>query len=196
MYPNLDRFLDRDWVGVGHFLIAAVFVAAAAGLMVITFGGGSSRARRDGGGVAAPAVAAPSVKVRTVAAGEAFTVAGASFTVIDRPRAGWARRAVAAAPAPGRRLVVSAVEVVGRGRPHFDPALLSYLVRGPGGSLYAPVKSGIVGPNSISETRGLGRGESAEERLLFSLPNSVRRPILAIQPAATRALEVRVPLAQ
>ncbi|MBS1886683.1 MAG: hypothetical protein JSU06_05785 [Actinobacteria bacterium] len=195
MYLILDRFLDRDWVGVWHFLGALALFAAAAALLFVTIGG-ASEGGRTAAQVAPPRVSPPRVRVRTVAAGESFTVAGAAFTVLDGPRAGWARHALAFPHAPGARLVVAAVDVVGRGRAHLNPALLSYLVRGPGGALYAPLRSGVVGPNSISQTRGLGSGEKAQERLLFSLPKSVRDPVLAIQPAATKALEVRVPLAR
>jgi hypothetical protein len=194
VYLIYDRLLDRDWVGVWHFLAAAAVLAAAAGLLFVTIGGGGPGGEPTVIDGATPRIPAPQVQVRRVAAGEPFTVAGAEFTVVDGPTAGWARRALAGQAAAGHRLVVAAVDVVGRGRRHLDPTLLSYLVRGPHGSLYAPLRSGVIGPNTISETRGLQAGEAAEERLLFSLPKSLRRPVLTIQPAATQALEVRVPL--
>lgn len=186
--------LDRDWVGVWHFLAALALCAAAAALLFLAIGGGGPGSADTSTEVAAPRIPPPHVAVRQVAAGEELTVAGAGFTVVDQPTTGWARRALAGQAPAGSRLLVAAVEVVGQGRRHLNPNLLSYLLRGPDGALYAPLRSGVIGPNSISETRGLGAGERAEERLLFAVPKSVRDPVLAIQPAPTGALEVRVPL--
>lgn len=187
--------LDRDWEGATHFLLALLLASAAATLLFASFGGGSS-----GDSALAPAAspvadfsAAPT-PVRRAAPARPFTVAGASFKVLPDPGDGWARAAVARPAAPGQRLVVAAVEVVNHSRRQFNPGLLSYLLRGPKGALYSPRRAGVVGPAGLGLASGLPRGTTAEERLVFAVPRGFRHPVLALQPAATRALEVRVPL--
>jgi hypothetical protein len=183
-------------VGVPHAVLATLMAAGAAALLFVSIGGNDS-GDRPAAPVSRPSAGeTPAIAIRRVDAGEGFTVAGAAFRVVASPGAGWARTAVASAPGTDRRWIVAAVEVRNLDRRGFDPGLLSYLLRGRGGMLYAPERAGVVGPNSLGTATGLRAGEVAEERLLFRVPASLRRPVLAIQPSAERALEVRVPLAQ
>jgi hypothetical protein len=186
--------LDRDWEGATHFLLALLLAGAAVTLLFASFGGGTP-------GEAVPEAATPvghfsaaPTPVRHETPTRSFTVAGASFAVLPDPGGSWARTAAARPAAPGQRLVVAAVAVVNRSRRQFNPGLLSYLLRGPGGALYSPQRAGVVGPAGLGLASGLPRGARAEERLVFSVPARFRHPVLALQPAATQALEVRVPL--
>jgi hypothetical protein len=187
--------LDRDWEGASHFLAALGLCAAAVALLFVSLGGGSPEgATTAPGGAAAPATAR--IEIRRESSDESFAVAGASFLVRGHPQAAWASSFRARAAKPGQRWVVAAVEVTNDSRPGFNPGLLSYLARGPHGALYAPLRAGAVGPQGLGLASGLPAGARAEERLVFSLPDSLRPPVLAIQPAPTRALEVRVPLGE
>ena len=187
-------FVDRDWAGVSHLVAALLLCAAAAGLLFVSLGGDSSGSALLPGAGAAPTAPAPRLAVRHEPAGSAFEVAGASFTVDVNPTAGWAGSIRARQPRRGQRWFVAAVAVVNGSRHGFNPGLLSYLARGPHGALYAPLKAGAVGPQGLGLASGLPAGSRAEERLVFSLPAALRHPVLAIQPAPARALEVRVPL--
>jgi hypothetical protein len=190
----MDAFAYRDWTGASYFLGALLLLAAAVALLFVSLGGGA--ATRAGAPVASGtgAGAAPEIVVRRKAVGRPFEVAGASFSVDANPAAGWASTAQSREAKPGQRWVVAAVEIVNHERRAFNPGLLSYLARGPRGALYAPVRAGVVGPSGLGEASGLPAGAGAEERLLFSLPKSLRHPVLAIQPSPTQPLEVRVPL--
>ncbi|HUC00343.1 MAG TPA: hypothetical protein VMS11_10995 [Solirubrobacterales bacterium] len=185
---------DRDWVGVPQILTALLLGGAAAVLLFASFGGGTGRPGSDLVAARTGAPAPAPIAVRHERAGERFEVAGASFLVARRPLGAWggaARRLVAPR---GERLLVIAVTVVNRGRHAFNPGLLSYLVRGPEGTILAPLRAGAVGPNGLGRTGGLPLGAAAEERLVFALPDRLRDPVLAIQPSPVRALEVRISL--
>ncbi len=185
--------LDRDWEGAPHFLAALGLCAAAAALLFVSLGDGSSDGVTAPVGGAAPAAAAP-IAIRREEPGRSFEVAGASFLVRGHPQAAWASSFRDRAAKPGQHWVLAAVEVTNASRRGFNPGLLSYLARGPRGALYAPLRAGAVGPQGLGLASGLPVGARAEERLVFPLPDSLRHPVLAIQPAPTRALEVRVPL--
>jgi hypothetical protein len=187
--------VDRDWAGVSHFVAALLLCAAAAGLLFVSLDGDSSGSSVLPGSDPAPAAPPPRLEVRHQAAGSAFEVAGASFTVDVAPAAGWARAIRAQRPRAGQRWFLASVAVVNGSRHGFNPGLLSYLARGPHGALYAPLKAGAVGPQGLGLAGGLPAGAGAEERLVFSLPATLLHPVLAIQPAPSRALELRVPLA-
>lgn len=193
MYAIADLFAYRDWTGAGHLVAGLLFCAGAFLLLFVSFGGGS-RPLETGPSAPPALVAAPALAVRHEAAGRSFEVAGASFRVLGRPDAGWARAARARPLPPGLRREVLAVEVVNRTRSRFNPGLLSYLLKGPNGRLYAPERGGVVGPSGLGLASGLPRGARAEERLVFSVPARLRRPVLAIQPSPSRPLEVRVRL--
>lgn len=191
----MDILAYRDWTGVSFFLGSLFLAAAAVALLFVSFGAGASN--RAGVAAAAPegAVPIPQIVVRVEAAEQPFAVAGATFTVDPSPRARWATAFRAREAQPGQHWVVAAVRVVNDSRRGFNPGLLSYLARGPRGALFAPTRAGVAGPAGLGEATGLPAGAGAEERLVFSLPDSLRHPVLAIQPVPTRALEVRVPLA-
>jgi hypothetical protein len=185
--------VDRDWTGVGHLTAGLLLCAAAAVLLLASFGGGSPS-------VEAPPSSPPArlaslgVAVRHEAVGRRFEVAGASFRVLRSPAAGWASAARARPLPAGVRREVLAVEVTNHTRSRFNPGLLSYLLRGAGGALYAPDRGGVVGPAGLGLASGLPRGAGAEERLVFLVPARLRHPVLAIQPSPARPLEVRVRL--
>ncbi|HET7444105.1 MAG TPA: hypothetical protein VFJ57_05545 [Solirubrobacterales bacterium] len=185
---------DRDWVGVPQILVALLLGAAAAVLLFVSVGGGSPRPGSDLVAARTAAPASVPIAIRRQRAGERFEVAGASFRVARRPLGAWGgapRRLVAPR---GERLLAVAVTVVNRARQAFNPGLLSYLVRGPGGTMLAPLRAGVVGPDGLGRAGGLPLGAGAEERLVFALPDRLRSPVLAIQPSPVCALEVRVPL--
>lgn len=184
---------ERDWSGLPHAVAALLLVGAAAALLLVSVGD-----ERGSEPVSAPVAAPdagrqPEVAVRTVAAGETFTAARASFRVTAEPQAGWATAVRRRDPGAGQRWLVVAVEVENLGRRGFNPALLSYLLRA-GGTLLAPVRSGVVGPAGLGRAGGLPVGAHALERLVYRVPARLRRAGLAIQPSPARALEVRVPL--
>jgi hypothetical protein len=189
----MDALAYRDWTGASYFLGAVLLLAVAAALLFVSLGGAPDRPDVPATAAAA-AGAVPEIVVRDEVAGRPIEVAGASFTVDVAPGAAWASTAQSREAKPGRHWVVAAVEVVNHDRRAFNPGLLSYLARGPHGALYAPVRAGIVGPSGLGEASGLPPGAGAEQRLLFSLPKSLRHPVLAIQPTPTRPLEVRVRL--
>lgn len=190
----MHALADRDWVGAPQLLAALILAGGAAVLLFGSFGEGPA----DGGTTPAPsrasAPAPPPIPVRHEPAGVRFEVAGASFQAIARPAGAWAGGVARLTPRPGERLLAVAVEIVNRGRRGFNPGLLSYLARGAGGVLSAPLRAGVVGPNGLGLASGLPVGARAEERLVFSLPAALRKPVLAIQPSPQRALEVRIPL--
>jgi len=184
----------RDWTGAGHFVAGLLLCVGAFVLLFVSFGGDSPVPEAAS---APPPVARPAgsgIEVRHEALGRSFDAGGASFRVVTHPDAGWAEAARAARTPPGVRREVLAVEVVNRGRSRFNPGLLSYLLRGPDGALYAPERGGVVGPAGLGFVSGLPRGASAQERLVFAVPARLRHPVLAIQPSPARALEVRVRL--
>jgi hypothetical protein len=187
-------FIERDWAGVSHFLAALLLTGAAIALLFVSLGGDSSAGPTvpDADGVGS--VARSQITIRDEAPERTFAVGGASFLVRSRPEAGWASSFRARAAKPGQHWMVAAVEVANISRHGFNPGLLSYLARGPHGALFAPLRAGAVGPQGLGLASGLPAGARAEERLVFSLPDSLRHPVLAIQPSPTQALEVRVPL--
>jgi hypothetical protein len=188
--------VDRDWTGVGQLIAGLLLCGAAAALLFVSFGGDAGSVETEPGPPSAASVAEPQLAVRHEQAGHRFTVAGASFLVLDTPAAAWASAARAHPLPAGIRREVLAVEVTNRSRSRFNPGLLSYLLRGSSGALYAPERGGVVGPNGLGLASGLPRGASAEERLVFAVPARLRHPVLAIQPSPARPLEVRVPLGQ
>jgi hypothetical protein len=60
--------------------------------------------------------------------------------------------------------------------------------------MYAPERAGAVGPRGLGLASGLPVGARAEERLVFSLPDALRHPVLAIQPSPSLPVEARIPL--
>lgn len=185
--------VDRDWVGVPHAIAALVLAAGAAAVLLVPGAGPHSLAPEQR--VAAPTAGpAPEVAIREERADAPFAVAGVRFGVDVDPGAAWARLAARHDLGSGRRPLVVAVAVENVSRLGFDPTLVSYLLRGRNGSLQAPSRSGIVGPASLGRTGTLRPAATAQQRLVFSVPAGLRRPVLAIQPAPGRALEVRVPL--
>jgi hypothetical protein len=189
VYP----FGDRDWTGVGHLVLGLLLCGGALALLLTSLGGTSPPSAEQSAAPPPPARPAARVEIRREPAGRPFTVAGASFTVLPHPGAAWAA-AARAGGIGGSRLEVLAVEVVNRTRTGFNPALLSYLLRGRGNALYAPERGGTVGPNGLGLASGLPRGARAEERLVFAVPVGLRHPVLAIQPSPVRPLELRIQL--
>jgi hypothetical protein len=187
-------FVDRDWTGVGHLIAGLLLCGAAFALLFLSFGGDSPSVETGAGAPPPTPAAGPEFEVRHEATARRFEVASASFLVLDRPPASWASAARARPLPPGIRREVLAVEVTNRGRSRFNPGLLSYLLKGPDGALYAPERGGVVGPAGLGLASGLPRGASAEERLVFAVPARLRHPVLAIQPSPARPLEVRVRL--
>lgn len=185
---------DRDWMGAPQFLLALLLCGAAALLLFASFGGGSRDPGVSQAARKASAPAPPAITVRREAAGERFEVAGASFLVTRRPANAWGGGLGRLTARSGQTLLAVAVEVVNRGRSSFNPALLSYLLRGPEGTMLAPLRAGAVGPNGLGLASGLPVGAAAEERLVFSVPKGGPGGVLAIQPSPGRALEVRIPL--
>lgn len=185
---------ERDWAGLPHALAATLLAAAAAALLLVSFGGGDAPLEPVERAVSAGAGAPPPIAVRREPAGEPFVAAGAAFEVLAAPGAAWAAGASRAGAGPGRQAIVVAVEIENLGRRGFDPGALPYLLRGAGGELQAPWRSGVVGPDALATRAGLPVGGRAEQRLVFRVPAELRRPVLAIQPSPARALEVRVPL--
>jgi hypothetical protein len=185
---------ERDWEGIPLVLAGLLLAAAAAALLFVSVGSGPH------GGSSPQLVAQPTagpmprITVRGERAGEPFTAAGAAFRVASHPSSAWAVAARRLGAGADRRLVVVAVAVENLSRRHFNPALLSFLLRSRGGALIAPREAGIVGPDGLGLASGLPAGAHAEERLVFESPARLRRPVLAIQPSPSRALEVRVPL--
>jgi len=190
----MDVLAYRDWTGVSFFLGSLLLAAAAVALLFVSFGAGGSERAGVSAADPAGAVPVPEVVVRVESPQRPFAVAGATFTVDPAPSARWATAFHGRAAEPGQHWVVAAVRVVNDSRRGFNPGLLSYLARGPHGALFAPTRAGIAGPSGLGEAAGLPAGAGAEERLVFSLPDSLQHPVLAIQPVPTRALEVRVPL--
>jgi hypothetical protein len=185
---------DRDWVGFPQLLAGLGLCLAAAVLLLVSFGGGPPRA---GGASSQPRAAAatlPPVTVRTAITGHGFRAAGARFRVVSLGRGLWRRSGGRLVLGAGQRPLLVAVEVVNLIRRGFDPGQLSYSLRGAHGTLIAPLRAGAVGPNSLATAGGLPRGAGAEVRLAFALPRRLHRVVLAIQPSARRALEIRVPL--
>jgi hypothetical protein len=187
-------FAYRDWTGAPHLVAGVLLCLGALLLLLAPFGGDSAPGEAARSAAPAPVRPAAALEVRREAVGRRFEVAGASFRVLAHPGAGWASAARAARTPPGTRREVLAVEVVNRSRARFNPGLLSYLLRGPDGALYAPERGGIVGPAGLGYASGLPRGARAVERLVFSVPARLRHPVLALQPSPTRPLEVRVRL--
>jgi len=185
---------DRDWVGVPQILVALLLCAAAAVLLFASSGSGGGNPGSDLVAVRSSAPAPMPIAIRRQAIGERFEVAGASFLVARRPLGAWGGAARRLPVHPGERLLAIAVTVVNHGRQAFNPGLLSYLVRGAGGTMLAPLRAGAVGPDGLGRAGGLPLGAGAEERLVFALPGRLRNLVLAIQPSPARALEVRVPL--
>jgi hypothetical protein len=187
---------ERDWSGLPHALGAMLLIGAAAALLFVSAGSGGDSPQ------AAELVSQPSageqpqIAVRLETAEEPFTAAHASFRVLDHPGAGWASALLRREnPGAGYRWVVVAVEVENLGRRRFNPGLLPYLLRtDSGGSLLAPDRAGVVGPDGLGRASGLPVGARAEERLVYRVPAHTRRTVLSIQPSPLRALEVRVPL--
>lgn len=187
---------DRDWVGVPQILLALLLCGAAAVLLFASVG---DQAGRPGSDLVAARTSAPApapIAVRHQRLGERFEVAGASFLAARRPLGAWGGGAQRLTARPGERLLAVAVIVVNHSRRAFNPGLLPYLIRGAGGMMLAPLRAGAVGPDGLGRAAGLPLGAAAEERLVFALPERLRSPVLAIQPSAGRALEVRVPLGQ
>jgi hypothetical protein len=187
---------ERDWAGVPHILAGLLMAGAALALLFVSAGGPSragSPAELTAHSSAGPM---PRIAVRNEPAGRQFTVAGASFQVAGRPGATWAAAVRRQDPGTGRRWVIAAVAVENLSRERFNPGLLSYLLRSRGGTLIAPQRAGVVGPAGLGTASGLPAGARAEQRLVFRVPAALRRPVLAIQPSPSRALEVRVPLAE
>lgn len=185
---------DRDWVGVPQILAALLLGVAAAALLFASFGGGDPS---PGSGLVAArsGVAAPApIAIRRQRAGERFEVAGASFLVARPPLGAWGGAVRRLTARPSERLLAIAVSVVNHGRRAFNPGLLTYLLRGAGGTMLAPLRAGAVGPNGLGQAGGLPLGARVEERLVFAVPQRLLHPVLAIQPSPARALEVRVPL--
>jgi hypothetical protein len=185
---------DRDWTGAWHLIAGLLLCAAAAALLFASFGGGAPRAEVEPAAAPPPPSAGGGVEVRHEHAGHRFEVVGASFLVLESLGAPWASAARTRPMPSGVRRVVLAVEVTNRTRDRFNPGLLSYLLKGPDGALYAPDRGGVVGPTGLGLASGLPRGSGAEERLVFTVPARLRRPVLAIQPSPARPLEVRVRL--
>jgi hypothetical protein len=186
---------ERDWSGLPHVLGAMLLIGAAAALLFVSAGsrGDSSRAVEPASRPTAGAQ--PRIAVRVEAAEEPFTVAHASFRVLNHPGGGWASTFLRSEdPGAGYRWVVAAVEVENLGRRRFNPGLLPYLLRIDGGSLLAPDRAGVVGPDGLGRAGGLPVTAHAEERLVYRVPADTRRAVLSIQPSPLRALEVRVPL--
>ncbi|HEV7562909.1 MAG TPA: hypothetical protein VGO24_05355 [Solirubrobacterales bacterium] len=186
---------DRDWIGFSHLVAGLVLCAAAVALLCVSIGGDSSAGDAAPVTIVPSAPPRPAIAVRNERAGRSFEAAGVSFRVIADPNRAWANQVDRPARGRAQQVLAVAVDVVNVHRRGFDPGLLPYLLRGPRGQLFAPVRAGAVGPNSLARKGGLPRGAAAEERLVFSLPAGLRRKLLVIQPVPTRALEVRVPLA-
>jgi hypothetical protein len=184
----------RDWAGAPHLLAALLMLAVAVALLFATIGGGAEEPLPYSPPTAPSAGARPQIAVRAAAAGESVAVAGASFRTLSDPERRWARQIRRRDAGAGRRWVLAAVEVENVGRRHFNPGLLSYLLRAPGGAILAPYRAGVVGPAGLGTAGGLPRGGRAEERLVYRIPRHLGQPRLAIQPSPTRALEIRVPL--
>lgn len=192
MYP----LTGRDWTGVPHVLAGLLLAGAALALLFVTIGG-NSRARPATEPVAPPSAGQrPQVAVRGEAVGEPFTAASASFQVSAHPDSGWARGVQQHNPGARHRWLLVAVEIENLGRRHFNPGLLSYLLRSGDGGLLAPWRGGVVGPDALGTARGLPVGARAEQRLVYRVPTGLRRPTLVIQPSPSRPLEVRIPLAR
>jgi hypothetical protein len=187
-------FVDRDWTGVGHLIGGLLLCGAAIALLLVSFGSDAASVETEPSPPPASPASTPALAVRHEVTGHRFAAAGATFLVLERPPASWASAVRARPLPPGIRREVLAVEVTNRARARFNPGLLSYLLKGPNGALYAPERGGVVGPNGLGLASGLPRGASAEERLVFAVPARLRHPVLAIQPSPARPLEVRVRL--
>jgi hypothetical protein len=190
----MDVLAYRDWTGVSYFLCSLLLAAAAIALLFVSLGGSASDRVEVSAVAPVSSIPAPGISIRKEVVNRPFEVAGATFTVDPAPGARWATSFHGREAGPGQRWVLAAVKVVNGSRRSFNPGLLSYLARGPRGALYAPVRAGVAGPSGLGLATGLPVGAGAEERLVFSLPDSLRHPVLAIQPVPARALEVRVPL--
>lgn len=185
---------DRDWMGAPQFFLALLLCGAAAVLLFASFGGGSHDPAAGPTAKRASAPAPPAIAIRREPVGKRFEVAGASFLVARRPAGAWGGAVGRLTARRGERLMAVAVEIVNRARSSFNPALLTYLLRGSGGAILAPLRAGVVGPDGLGRAGGLPVGARAEERLVFAVAKETRRPVLAIQPSLGRALEVRIPL--
>ena len=175
---------------------ALLLVAAAGACILVLSTGGDEQGSTAPQTPAAPPDAGPSptLEVRTESAGRPFTASEASFLVIPNPSGSWTEAIVAEDPGASRQWVLVSIEVVNVDRSRFNPALLSYRLRGAGGDLYSPDRGGVVGPNELGTSEGLPRGARAEERLAFRVPSTADRLSLAFEPTLNGPRQVRVPL--
>lgn len=185
---------ERDWQGLPHVVAALALIGAALALLFVSVGPGEQSVPSSEPVAAIDAGQRPAISVRTEHIGEVFTAARAAFQVSVEPGRGWAAAIRRRDPGAGHRWLVLAVGVGNLGRRHFNPALLSYLLRGRGGALFAPERAGVVGPTGLGEASGLPVGARAEERLVYRVPAGLRGASLTIQPSPAIPLEIRVPL--
>ena len=173
---------------------AILLIAAAAAILTLASGAEGPSSTTTGAQPTPPQAGPhPTVRVRNEAAQEPFTVAGATFRVIPAPGAPWAQAIEAQDPGAGQRWITVSIEITNLHRSRFNPALLSYRLRGTG-ALYSPERGGIVGPGALGTRQGLPRGASAEERLAFGVPAGAARLALTFEPKPNGPLQLRVPL--
>jgi hypothetical protein len=172
---------------------ALLLIAAALFVLMVSFGR-SHQAQTVPAPSPLQAGPRPQIKLRDESLGKPFTVAGATFRVISSAGSRWAKPLERRIPTGGRVWFALAVEVTNVSRSRFNPALLSYRLRGPGGKLYLPDRGGVVGPSSLGTRQGLTVGTHAEEQLAFLVPADEPALALAFEPVLNGGMQVRVKL--
>jgi hypothetical protein len=193
--PGLWLATARDSIGVPASAVAALAVATA---LLVLLAPAPTRTRAPQRGARAQSPPAPvgttqlpSPRVLRQRQGTAFVVDAARFRVARPPHP--AVTLLAAQPASYRSVAVS-VEGRNLSRRHFNPNHLSYRLLDGAGDLYYPQSAAGTGPESLHRTGVLGKGQTAQVDLLFSVPPSANRLTLIFEPVPDGAAQVRVAL--
>jgi hypothetical protein len=195
--PRAWRATLDATVGVPAAVVLLALGAGAVALERARFGleqtttttanGGAGTAERRGARL-------PRLAVRRYPPSRSFVLAGARFTVHPSPRALWAAQLRRSPAGRDQRWVTIAVETRNLRRHHFDPNTLAYRLRDQGGNVYNADVGGGTGPPSLSTPGLLLPGLSAESRLGFRVPRTIRRFHLVFEPSIGGSVQVRVPI--
>jgi hypothetical protein len=130
----------------------------------------------------------PSLDIQNEAVGKAFVVDGVRF-VVTSSRSG----ILTGAEERDAYAVSVDIEIANQSRKRFDPASLSYRLRG-GETLLGPVRSTAVGSDSLVRSGELPEGDRVTQKLLFAVPEDTRAAVLEFEPVPNGSRRVRVPI--
>jgi hypothetical protein len=195
--PRAWRATLNATVGVPAAIVVLALGVAAVALERAHFGLERTTTTTGQGGAGTaegPAARLPRLAVRRYPPSLSFVLAGARFNVHPSPGALWAAQLRQRAAGRGQRWVTIAVETRNLRRRRFDPNTLAYRLRDRRGNVYHANVGGGTGPPSLSTPGLLRPGLSAESRLGFRVPRTIRRVELVFEPSIGGSVQARVPI--